>query len=118
MQKDQLELFVVKELALSDPNSVPELVGRIERIMTTDAAKADIPSCYMLYFMAHQMPAWVSGSLEQMADATVGALSFLTKAGIEGSSDPAMQSLSAVLLCGDSGMWWEYALRSSSFSWF
>ena len=50
-QKDQLELTVVSDLAVYDLSTADALVPRMERLLTTDAAKAQPHQSYSLYVM-------------------------------------------------------------------
>ena len=114
-QKDQLEIAVVSDLALYDPAAIMSLGPRIERLLTTDAAKAQPDSCFSLLVAGRLWPLLFAGDMQGAATAWLEICWFTSRACVE-SPDPVMREFCSVVH-STASTFVDVALHSSSFDW-
>jgi hypothetical protein len=96
-QKDQLEMAVISQLAITDMALLPQLLPRLERLLTTDAAKSLPDVCVTLLMTGRVIPSMAAGDGKALASAMRSTVLFLCT-GCEGAPDPAMQEFCCVVL--------------------
>ena len=123
-QKDQLELMVLSNLIRYDLTNLGMFKPRIDRLMSTEAAKTKPDFCYYIQFLTGMIPAWVTGTLESFASspatlevASIDMLSILVRSGIESAPDPAMREFCKVLLCHCNCFSFDMLLLLPDFDW-
>jgi hypothetical protein len=115
--KDKLELAVVNDLIMYDMLSITALIPRAQALRATDCGKAHPAESFAMMWMSETIAPFCTGDFAAMSQTLNDCVSFLVRAGCEGSPDPATQDLCCVLLMLPAGFVPDIMLLSPSFSW-
>jgi len=116
-QKDELEMAVVNDLCMYNPNSLDAMAPRMQAILTTECGKAHPAECFAMTMMSQVIPPWMAGDWEAFPPAITDVVSFIVAAGCEGSPDPGTRDLCCVLLMIPCSWMFENSLLSEGFTW-
>jgi hypothetical protein len=114
-QKDELELAVLNDITMYDPNEMAPVAQRMFALTKTDCGKARPDLCWSITWMTTVLPPWFTAQ-EHFPRTVTESLEVLIHGGCEGSPDPGVRDFCCVLLLVPAGWAFDINLLSPTFS--